>query len=378
MAGRPLIYLIGTCGVPNYGDELITAMWLRWLAERRPDAQVVVDCQVPGSATLLLGDLHPDVRFVDTLWQLVAAAPTGEPWEVANWVRRAVTDPTRAPRWTAGITKLNAADVVHVLGGGYLNDNWPRHVGLLAGAAEAARRNKHTRAALTGQGMHPTADRTLPLLGLLTAHFDILDLRDRASADLLHRAGAEHAAVTVDDAFLGLGPDIYDQADDLPEVMLCLQSDLLAMDRTALAGYVVRTLRAWDVAPDRLGVVEGIPGADREIYALLELDLPGVRHYSFADIWSAGMPARAGQTWLSTRFHIHLTAAAAGASGAAIAVNPDYYRTKHASLTTLGSPWAVVSPPELPVRPTTGGFSPEAVAAAKTTKQRLAETIYAR
>src|ERR1700761_613720 len=96
-----LVYLIGTCGVPNYGDELVTGMWLRLLARRAPEAEVVVDCQFPRSATLLLGDLHPNVRFVDTLWQLCNAAPTDEPWELANWVRRAVDDPAIAPRWTA-------------------------------------------------------------------------------------------------------------------------------------------------------------------------------------------------------------------------------------------------------------------------------------
>ncbi|HEX4223290.1 MAG TPA: polysaccharide pyruvyl transferase family protein [Pseudonocardiaceae bacterium] len=369
-----LIYLVGTCGVPNYGDELITGMWLRHLARHRPDAEVIVDCQVPGSATLLLGDLHPHVRFVDTLWRLCAAAPVDEPWEVANWVRRAVDDPTRAPRWTAGIDKLNAADVVHVLGGGYLNDNWPRHVGLFAGAAEMGRRG--ATVALTGQGMFPTDERMLPLFGLLGAHFDVLDVRDAASADLLHRGGAEHAQATVDDAFLGLGPDIYRDVDDLPEIMLCLQSDLLAMDRTTLAGYVVRTLRAWGITGEQIGVVEAIPGEDSEIYRLLELDLPGVRHYPFAGVWTNGMPARAGQTWLSTRFHAHLTAAAVGASGVAVAVNPDYYLTKHRSLTSLGSRWTLASTLDIPERPTQGGFAPEVVAAATETKLRVAESIY--
>lgn len=371
-----LVYLVGTCGVPNYGDELITAMWLRHLARHRPEAEVVVDCHLPGSATLLLGDLHPNVRFVDTLWQLCAAAPSDEPWEIANWVRRAVNDPTLAPRWTAGIHKLKAADIVHIIGGGYLNDNWPRHIGLFAGAAEIARQHPATKAVLTGQGMYPTNERLLPLLGLLGAHFDILDVRDEASADLLHRGGAEHAVATVDDAFLGLSPDNYRSAEDLPDVMLCLQSDLLAMDRTTLAGYVAQTLRAWGVTGEEIGVVEGIPGEDREIYALLELDLPGVRHYPFADIWANGMPARAGQTWLSTRFHIHLTAAAVGASGVAVSVNPDYYLTKHRSLTDLGSNWTLASTLDIPKRPTQGGFPPEVVATATATKRRTADAIY--
>lgn len=375
-AARPLVYLIGTCGVPNYGDELITAMWLRLIAQRLPGAEVLVDTHLPGPATLLLGDLHPNVRFVDTLWQLCAAAPADEPWEIANWVRRAVADPSLAPRWTAGINKLNAADIVHIVGGGYINDNWPSHIGLFAGAAEIARQHPATKAFLTGHGMFPADERTLPLLGLLGAHFDLLDVRDQASADLLHQGGAEHAVATVDDAFLGLNESIYREPDDLPEIMLCLQSDLLSMDRTTLAGYVARTLRAWGVHGDQVGLVEGIPGADREIYALLELDLPGVRHYPFADVWANGMPARQDQTWLSTRFHTHLTAAAAGASGVAVTVNPGYYLTKHRSLTDLGSRWTLAETLDIPDRPAQGGFPAEVVAEATATKRRTANTIY--
>jgi hypothetical protein len=88
------------------------------------------------------------------------------------------------------------------------------------------------------------------------------------------------------------------------------------------------------------------------------------------------MPARAGQTWLSTRFHAHLTAAAVGASGVAVAVNPDYYLTKHRSLTDLGSRWTLSSTLDTPERPTQGGFPPEIVTTATATKLRVAKTIY--
>ncbi|HEU0087777.1 MAG TPA: polysaccharide pyruvyl transferase family protein, partial [Pseudonocardiaceae bacterium] len=134
---RPCYYLVGATGYPNYGDELIARGWLRYLARHAPDADVWLDCHSPGPARTLLDGVHPRVRFVDTLWRLCWEAPAGDPadpWEVSAWVQRAVHDPGLAPRWVAGIELLARADVVHVIGGGYVNALWPRHVGLLAGA----------------------------------------------------------------------------------------------------------------------------------------------------------------------------------------------------------------------------------------------------
>ena len=120
-------------------------------------------------------------------------------------------------------------------------------------------------------------------------------------------------------------------------MMLCLQSDLLEMPRPALASFVSETLRAWGVTPDRVGVVEGIPGVDRSVFDLIEPELPGARFYPFTGVWAHGLPAGPGQVWISTRFHMHMLAAAAGADGVAVAVNPDYYSTKHRSLIDRGS-----------------------------------------
>lgn len=84
MQAPPLYYLVGPAGHPNYGDEIITAGWLKYLAETAPDATVWVDAHSPGPAQVLLGDLHPRVRFTDTLWRLCWAAPSDDPWQVAS------------------------------------------------------------------------------------------------------------------------------------------------------------------------------------------------------------------------------------------------------------------------------------------------------
>lgn len=368
---RPCYYLVGATGYPNYGDELIALVWLRFLARAAPEADVWLDCHSPGTAQTLLDGVHPRLRCVDTLWRLCGQAPPEQPWQVASWVRHAVADPGRAPRRLAGIEQLAHADLVHLIGGGYINGIWPRHIGLLAGAVAAVRRSGG-RAAMTGQGLAPAAEDAAPLLRALADRFDVVEVRDAASAELLGRPEAHG----VDDVFLGLDELLPGPRDDLPAYMLCLQADLLASSRAQLAGFVLSTLRSWRVPADEVGVVEAIPGGDREIFALLEHELPEARYYPFHTIWTAGLPVAAQQTWISTRFHLHLLAAAAGAGGVAVSINPDYYATKHRSLIDLGSRWALADDLAAVPQPSACGFGSETVARGSQRKQELGRAIY--
>jgi len=371
---RPLHYLVGTSGHPNYGDELIAATWLRYLARVSPHSDVWLDCPSPGPAAVLLGDLHPRVRFTDTLWRLCWEAPTDEPWEVSAYVQRVMEDPGVAPRWLRGVELVARADVVHVMGGGYINDIWPAHVGLLAGAVAAVRRSGGSAVA-TGLGLSPVATNGNALLRHLAAQLDVLDVRDALSVELVGSAATP--LLTGDDAFFGLGPHLYRSDGDLRPVMVCIQSDFVEVGVPALAEFLADTLRAWQVTGDSLGVVEGIPGADRTVFALVERAFPGARFYPFSEIWETGFPAAAGQTWISTRFHPHLLAAAVGATGVALSVGTSYYATKHRSLTGQGSGWTIVDdlsqPPE---RPGGTGFDRSRVAELRAAKAALAATIY--
>jgi hypothetical protein len=79
------------------------------------------------------------------------------------------------------------------------------------------------------------------------------------------------------------------------------------------------------IAGERAAFVEGIPGQDRVVFDRLSAMLPGAEFVPSVDVWDRGLPARAGQAWVSTRFHCHLLAAAAGASGVALSGRRDYY-----------------------------------------------------
>lgn len=331
---RKSIYLVGSTGHPNYGDELIAAQWLRYLAEHEPDADVWLDCPSPGIALLLLGDLHPRVRFVDTFFRLCWSAPSDDPADVAGFGAEAIRNPGLEPRFAVGVELAQRADVFHVIGGGYVNRYWPRHLALLAAGTVLATRFD-ARSAITGAGFVPSAAPD-GMLDELTRPYDVVDVRDTGSRQLL---SADIVTNTGDDALLGLDPAALCDSRETRSVMVCAQSDLDA-SVDAIVETVLGTLRAWGVEGSKVGYVEAMPGADRRVFDLIEPELPEIRFYPFVEVWREGLPARRGQRWLTTRLHPHLVAAAAGAWGVAISLSDDYYGVTHDSLIEQGSRWA--------------------------------------
>src|SRR5947208_3085459 len=309
MSNRPRYYLVTCVGGPSYGDELITATWLRHLAKHAPDAEVFVECVRPELAWPALKGLHPGLRFTDTLWMLCVEHMGLPSAEIAD----AVTARIVAADRPAGVAELAGSDVVHLVGGGVLNYLYPWTAGLLAGVVAAARESGG-RGGMTGQGMCPQDPDFVPRLRDMAAQLSVADARDEPSREML---GLDTLRVTADDVFLGLDASHYRWTDDAPDVMVCAQADIAPMfngatDAATVAESVLRTLRSWDVPAEEVGFLECFPGVDSEVHDIVKKDLPGVRFCPLMDVLDHGLPVRAGQTWLSTRFHPHLMAASAG------------------------------------------------------------------
>lgn len=393
---REIIYLVAPSGGPNYGDELIARIWLEHLARVRPDADVVLDCHTPGQASILLRGLHPRAMFVDTLWRICARAADHDhrhstatssvtpSWE---WAAQAATTLGVAPLIAEGVELLGRASVIHLLGGGYVNDIWPHHLALVTGVAAVAR-TTGARAVASGQGLMPiSAGPRGAALREAVAAFTLFDVRDEESYAALGPARA-NLAKSGDDAWLALAPDatpVYADGAETPSgIVLCLQSDLAehfehagATGVEAIARWTAGVLDAWEVDGADVTVVEGIPGVDRVAFDLLAPRLRGAAFVPFLHVWRHGLPAAQDQTWISTRFHPHLLAAAAGASGVGVVSEPGYYSTKHCSLTDAGSRWTIARDGlAVPERPTAGGFSPADRAARVQAKSALARRLY--
>ncbi|MDG3012552.1 polysaccharide pyruvyl transferase family protein [Rhodococcus sp. D2-41] len=390
MPDRDVIYLVALAGNPNFGDEFITRAWLRRLARVRPDADVVVDCPNPGQAAVLHHPTHPRVRFVDTVWRICAEVRERPTAEAVDFARRVVAEPGLLCRCVDGIELLGRAQTVHVIGGGYLNAVWPQHLPALAAAVAAAQRSG-ARLVATGQGLAPGGDdEWAELIRSLARACEIFDVRDTPSWELLGDSVSTRS-FTGDDAWLGIRDHgVYDAETEAARrrYVLCLQTDLVedfagGRGVDGLVALVGDLIERWRIRGDEVAVVEGIPGVDRIVYDRLGPLLDGAHFTPFTDLWRWGLPARHGQVWISTRFHPHLLAAAAGVSGLAVSGRADYYPVKHRSLQEAGSRWSLLdgatTESELPIRPPdSGGFERRDVERLRRGKRELAERIYPR
>ena len=382
----PLLYLIAPAGIPNFGDELIARTWIRHIARRHPRARVVLDCHTPGTAAVLLRDEHPRLLVVDTVWRIANSQQHVSMTQAIRHMRAAVIDPGLEPHLASGLRLLQQATVVHVLGGGYVNAIWPHNL-LVLEAARTAAIVGGARTAATGQGLLPVPESPSPwaaALAEITGEFDLVDVRDAGSADLMRgvRRPVSHSG---DDAWLthAQPTSVYAPPHTASRRwMFVVQSDLVGDDvgssatATAHIDDALRELISrWDIRGDDCAFVEGIPRTDRHTFDRLAPLLPGAQFISFEELWNTGLPARPGQVWISSRFHFHLLAGAAGAAGVHLPGRSDYYPIKHTSLVDAGSQWIGLDetgadPPSAP------GFDLEIVDELHAAKRAVADAVY--
>ncbi len=366
--GQPVHYLVSPAGIPNYGDELIAMAWLRHLAAVAPETEVVVDCLGPEEAARRMSALHPKVRFTNVLWQLCTRHWSREAVRTADAVTASLAAPD--PELEPGLRDLRAASVLHLVGGGFVNALWPPFAGLLAALAAVARETGATTA-MTGQGLWPPAPGADRLVRSLAERFDVVDLRDAASARLV----GDPDGLSADDVFLDAGPHLFRSGEPVPDLMVSVQSMLAQTAPEELLRFVADTARAWGATG--IGLLECAPDQDEDVLALAQRVLPQARRYSLDDVLTHGLPVRAGQRWISTRFHPHLVAAVGGASGTAVDIRPDYYGTKHRSLLECGSRWRLLERLEVPAAaPDAGGYAPAEVEKLRQAKRAVADRIY--
>ena len=372
--GNPTIYLVGTTGHPNYGDELITLLWVNLYALRYPDAEIWLDSPRPGQSAVLLRSARTRVQCTDTLFHACWNAPSDNPADVVAFGRRVVEQPGLIPREATGMQVLESANIIHVLGGGYINAIWPRHLALLAAAAEMGRRNG-ARLAITGAGLIPCPSGSASIISQVLKEFHVVDVRDEESAALL-RAHIDSVEFTSDDVFVGLQavPRSLGWDDTL---VLCLQNDHIKASRRDLLHYAASCITNWGLSDNPLLMVECLPPGDLFGWDVLKGQFPQLEIMPFEILWREGFPVGERMTWISSRYHPHLLASAYGAAGVAIAVGGEYYRTKHHSLSTLGTGWTIVDDlSESPMRPRahTSSYSGE-LAQIRRRKEALATRV---
>lgn len=333
-----MFYVIGGSGIPNYGDELIASHWLGFFRRNFPDKRVLLECSNPSISSLFLADVNPRCSHLSIVKTIAKRNPKETFWEN---VERGLTFLDRDgfrefPIYTGIERILEQVEIVHLMGGGYMNQNWP-HTGFLPGFAAAMKRRYGTRVVATGVGVMPlgapppelaeTARRMLDA-------FDLLECRDDEGGSFLAGLSPRDNVISgLDDTFLQAIEPADGPGGRTLHISLFLQEQKLddalkriLLSKDAIARDFDRIL-FWNCAPDR----------DRQAWDKVRAAFPSAVEVGTWDL-VASLPVRPGDRMITTRFHPHLLAARAGARGFYIS-SGDYYATKHGSVTALGSPF---------------------------------------
>lgn len=321
------VYLISMAGFPNYGDELIAARWLHFLAEHHPDVDVWLDVREPGTVASLLKGIHPRLHITNTLFRAIHEHVHGLNRTPAELVRD-----LGSPKFDVGLLELREATTIHLLRGGFVNAIWQENT-LLVDAMRAAREISGARLLATGQGLMPRVPEDFH-------DFEYVSVRDQASADSLGIARG------YDDAYLVTGVPTFSEQSYTPEeseLYICIQNDALDENaHTQLISYAKAQIEKLGIPREKTFYVEAIPGDDYAGYASLREYISEDNGFiPFAHFWRSGFRFAPHQVWLTTRFHHHLVGSMHGARGIALSGKVGYYDVKHGSLADTGTRWKV-------------------------------------
>lgn len=333
------VYLISPAGHPNYGDELILKAWCQFIHDHYPDLDVWVDCPHPGSVSWLLQDILPQVKITNTLWRACRETGSSNISVISEHSRHLVSH-LGSPHFDRGLLGLREMDLIHFVGGGYINQLWPMHYGLLD-AALAVKQLTQVKVCMSGAGLMSCALEPDMMHQKLT-QFDIIESRDIAGSQYLS------IPLGLDDAFLSVEKETlrFQKENNryIPDVMVCLQSDLISDEIfTNIISLLRNILLEYKKSGISIGYAEAIPGEDRRAFEQLAPLIPEDNFFNALDVLTYGLPVKRGQKWFSSRFHHHLIASSAGAKGTAISIRPGYYDIKHQSLIQLGTGWSYFS-----------------------------------
>lgn len=283
------IHLFSAAGHNNYGDDLITEMWLEKL--RNAKAKISLYCG---------GAFKPDAAYknlsgIHNFWNGVEKIPsmTGD------------------------------KDLVILTGGGYSNVLFDVSPRLFRAIARAPANS----VIWTGADIFPQSDETMALLENCRSSFRFVETRDKTSCDLFNRAGIK-ARCGVDDIFMFPKSRIAEVfPSENRNLILNVQNQFVD---SASLNDVTKMIehRFASEGFDRIVSYELCRDSDSDIAEiLLKKGLP-VSIVTRDMIGNRSLRIPSKSKYITTRFHFHLAMCRIGAEGTCISLN-EYYDNKH-------------------------------------------------
>lgn len=342
--------LVGALGGPNFGDELILLTWINIIRRRDSSAKIYCDGYNLFNLKELVGDLADVVGQDESLWNVCKVLDvnnSGNYWDYINEKTKENTNFNIIIDCLSGLRERKI-DQIHFVGGGYLNSLWQSNYMLVAMSCLLSRLTG-ARLIATGLGLTPINIHDLPGLQQLLKSFDLVDVRDESSYNLMNDVGIESLTYTGDDVLLALSEDYNNrplQYIAKKSLVLCLQNDLFDGDGIAKRIFTPRVIRLLhENAVSNIVFVMAMNADVSEHTADLKSVLINEKfHVSTIDpfeLLKNGFPISDDGLIITSRYHPHFLSALTGMAGVAITSMP-YYDTKHEAVRAMGSNWKIL------------------------------------
>ncbi|MGC0934807.1 polysaccharide pyruvyl transferase family protein [Pantoea agglomerans] len=328
-------YLISACGMPNFGDDMLTRGWINTIRRSYPDAIIYVDAVDP----VVAASLFDGVICVNYLWQLAQAL--GHEGSIEEKLADRFMLPTRERLMLALFSHI---DSMHLLGGGYINDlsggNW-RLVELIA---FFSKENSFPCYA-TGLGLEPLSPESAARVAPFIPQYTLFDVRDSASFDSLNALMPGQVSFIGDDYFcFPFAETVSLSENEAPALRLCINNEL-SVDNCSneilldiIEEAITKFTYLYPESP--IYFYEFRPGFDGVFWKEISKKYPNIQMIFFEKAWAEGLSVSKNDFFITTRFHFQLIISSLGLRGVSLYWN-EYYKNKFESLKTV-SHWTTL------------------------------------
>lgn len=336
-----MIYMLGGAGVRNFGDEMMVRNWLDFYGQAGLSRRVIVD---GANATFLesfFGSRYGSVQFVNTFNKLKYNGPKLF-W--ASMVRGLRFFENGGFSHYITLRKLakqmEDVELVHLHGGGYLNDIWPQSAFLL-GVAAAIKLRYGSRLVATGIGflpLTPPPSEFQSAFRKVIETFDLFETRDQESCEFLRKyaSAGNNVFFGLDDTYLATVETLAPNSDKRA-LHFSYYSSIKAEIKSIVESLPPRFVEQFD----KIYFWQCTNGDD-ECLELVNAQIPRTVPLSLSELVFRPLPISNADFMITARFHPHLFAARAGSKGV-FRRDGGYYDVKHGSISSLGSPFRQLS-----------------------------------
>jgi hypothetical protein len=328
------IAIIGGAGAPNYGDEIIVKGWISYFKENARDAEVVFYENIAANERQLHCET-PEIRFSDDLVKIAKNFQGIGFWEQVIRGYRFIENDGVGKYSMYDLTPLMEADIVHLHGGGYLNDYDPIkgfYLGLLASLKE----KRGCMIIATGIGFGPVSDPPEELIAKLKhiwAAFDFFELRDvdnfRALSSMFPSANTIYG---LDDCYLNPIESLVVSDESKKRLFLSMLDYNIRKIEESFWSALIDYSKNFD----EIIFIESYPWQDRNVLKFLREKIGPVGNLDIHETMKNGIRAGSGDFVICSRFHVHFVLSRAGINGL-YSKDTSYYSIKHQSIVDLGS-----------------------------------------